>query len=258
METVNCHDHHGKPLQLAEQHSYQSILSRVMTTTTAPCSFLSFSDENVGPASSAFYLGIFYTMAIGEFNKIKTNVFKSSLTSMIMHAQWTTKTWSDILWKFSNIWRKINWWQLFCSGACHWLLSRRAFLNFSHRLLGGGQVCLRPGWNWLKMVFFPALTPPPGSEPGGLASSFAGQLFSSFQYHSHGTNTNTNTTLSSWSWSSLSCSSCSWLSWSWSSSSWLSWSWSSSSWLPWSWSPKLAGYLQLYLGQLSHQENRLF
>ena len=92
LETVNRDDHNGNPLQLAEQHSYQSNPIRLIMTTTALGSFLSSSDENVGPASSAFYLGIFYTMAIGELSKTKKNVFKSSLASMIMHAQWTTKT----------------------------------------------------------------------------------------------------------------------------------------------------------------------
>ena len=73
-------NHHWKPPQLGEEHSYQSILIRLMTTTTtAPGSFFSSPDENVGPASSAFYLGIFYTMAIGELSKTTKNVLKNTL-----------------------------------------------------------------------------------------------------------------------------------------------------------------------------------
>ena len=128
-------------MNIYEQDWYESIL----------VSFSSPSDENVGPASSAFYLGIFYTMAIGELDKV-------------------TKEMTTI-----------------SSRACHWLLSWRSFLNFPHRLLGGGQVdpSLLEYRSWFDKNF-PVLIPPPGLAPGGFPSSSAGQLFSSYQYHSHG------------------------------------------------------------------------
>ena len=58
------------------------------TTTTAPGSFFSSSDENVGPASSAFYLGIFYTMAIGKLSKTTKNVLKNTYDYTIYKPNW--------------------------------------------------------------------------------------------------------------------------------------------------------------------------